>query len=223
MSPEEITKLFTANDGSYRFARWERPIVPVVFGVDEATLAVIKGAIEAVVTLAGHKMAETDPELGANLMLFFFTDWDELLTIPKLNELVPNLASVVQRLKIVKATQYRTFRFEENGAIQACFSFTCVHGDVVDQPADDLALSQAVGAILAWSSRAFTNASPLAVLPDTGGAVLRPEIADIIHVGYDQVMPASATDAAHALRLSARIMQQGAGQHGAGQRGQATP
>ena len=71
MEPAEIEALFTRADGSYLFARWGRPIVPVVFGVDDATLAVIKGAFEAVVALAGHRMAETDPELGANLMVFF--------------------------------------------------------------------------------------------------------------------------------------------------------
>ena len=42
----EIAALFSRADGSYRFARWGRPIVPVVFGVDGATLAVVKGLLE---------------------------------------------------------------------------------------------------------------------------------------------------------------------------------
>ncbi len=91
MTPDEIQGYFTGTDGAYAFARWGRPIVPVVFGVDEATLEVVKGAVEAVVVLAGHKMAETDPELGANLMMFFFRDWDELLDVPKLGEMIPGL------------------------------------------------------------------------------------------------------------------------------------
>jgi len=66
----DISSFFTRGDGTYAFARWGRPIAPVVFGVDDATLAVFKGAIEAVATLANHTMAETDPELGANLMVF---------------------------------------------------------------------------------------------------------------------------------------------------------
>ncbi len=49
---QTIEQLFTRADGAYVFARWGRPIVPVVFGVDDASLAVFKGAIEAVVTLA---------------------------------------------------------------------------------------------------------------------------------------------------------------------------
>lgn len=72
LTPEEIQALFTRSDGSYGFARWGRPIAPIVFGVQEETLTVVKGAIEAVATLAGHPMAETDPELGSNLMFFSF-------------------------------------------------------------------------------------------------------------------------------------------------------
>jgi hypothetical protein len=77
MTPDEIEALF-ARGGAYAFARWGRPIAPVVFGVDDATLSVIKGALEAVAALAGREIAETDPELGSNLMIFFFRDWDEL-------------------------------------------------------------------------------------------------------------------------------------------------
>lgn len=91
MTPAEIEALFTRADGSYAFARWGRPIAPIVFGVEDSTLATVKGAIEAVVTLAGHQMAETDPELGSNLMVFFFRDWDELMGVPDLDRLIPGL------------------------------------------------------------------------------------------------------------------------------------
>jgi len=95
----------------------------VVFGVDDATLAVFKGAIEAVVTLAQHQMAETDPELGANLMVFFCRDWDEMTDVPHLEKLVPDLGPLVARLKQADANQYRIFRFDEAGAIRAAFVF----------------------------------------------------------------------------------------------------
>ena len=39
---QKIEQLFTRADGAYVFARWGRPIVHVVFGVDEASLAVFK-------------------------------------------------------------------------------------------------------------------------------------------------------------------------------------
>ena len=82
MTAEQIETLFTRRDGQFAFARWGRPIAPVAFGIEEAALPVVKGALEAVAKLAGHDMVETDPELGSNLMMFFFADWAELLDVP---------------------------------------------------------------------------------------------------------------------------------------------
>lgn len=199
----EVAQLFTRADGAYVFARWGRPIVPVVFGVDEASLAVFKGAIEAVVTLASHQMAETDPELGANLMIFFCQDWDELSEVPHLDQLVPDLVPLVDKLKQAEANQYRIFRFDESGAIRAAFVFLRMDEHMAATAADTLALSQAVQTILLWSDRAFDDAPPLALIGDK--TVLRPEIAQVIRAAYDPVMPLAAQDASHALRLTARL------------------
>jgi hypothetical protein len=204
-SPEEIEKLFTRADGSYVFARWGRPIAPIVFGVQDATLQTVKGAIEAVVTLAGHQMAETDPELGANLMFFFFRDWEELLEVPDLGRLIPDLDALVTRLKGADASQYRAFRFDDQGGIQAAFVFLRMSGEMAKQPAESLALAQAAQVILLWGDQAFATQSPLAVLPDTGAVLLRPEIAGVIAAGYDRMMPVAAQDNSHALRLFARL------------------
>ncbi len=200
---QDITALFTRADGNYVFARWGRPIVPVVFGVDDATLAVFKGAIEAVVTLAGHQMAETDPELGANFMIFFCRDWAELPQVPHLDALVPDLLPLVAKLQKADANQYRIFRFDAAGAIRAAFVFLRMDDHLAAVSADTLALSQAVQTILLWSDTAFDQQPPLAMIE--GNAVLRPEIADVIRAAYDPVMPAMDRDASHALRLQARI------------------
>ncbi|MFT4150101.1 MAG: hypothetical protein QM656_07875, partial [Paracoccaceae bacterium] len=200
---DDITRLFTRADGSFLCARWGRPIVPVVFGVDDATLGTVKGAIEAVVTLAGHKMAETDPELGANLMVFFFRDWGELPQVPNLDRLIPDLGPLCDRLAAQGANQYRAFRFDEGGAIRAVFVFLRMDGHLSDMPAADLALTQAVQAILCWGDRAFAETSPLALAE--GQVILRPDIAAVIRAAYDPVLPAAAQDAAHALRLAARV------------------
>lgn len=203
MDAKAVEAFFTRSDGAYLFARWGRPIVPVVFGVDDATLSTVKGAIEAVVTLAGHKMAETDPELGANLMVFFFREWDELRHVPNLDRMIPDLAPLVGRLEAADANQYRIFRFDEAGAIKACFVFLRMDGHLAELPAETIALGQAVQAILLWSDNAFRESSPLV---QAGAAVmLRPEIAGIIHAGYAPVMPAVAQDPSHALRLAARL------------------
>ncbi len=200
---QDVTQLFTRADGAYVFARWGRPIVPVVFGVDDASLAVFKGAIEAVVALAGHQMAETDPELGANFMIFFCQNWTELTDVPHLGDLVPDLVPLVAKLQQADANQYRIFRFDEAGAIRAAFVFLRMDDHLASVSADTLALSQAVQSILLWSDTAFDEKPPLAMID--GKTVLRPEIADVIRAAYDPVMPAMDRDASHALRLQARI------------------
>ncbi len=203
MEADKVQALFTRSDGQYLFARWGRPIVPVVFGVDDATLGVVKGAIEAVVALAGHSTAETDPELGANLMVFFLNDWAELTDVPKLDQLIPDLGPLYVRLRAADANQYRSFRFEASGAIKAAFVFLRMDPHLSAVPADTLALSQAVQTIVLWSDRAFMGASPLALVGEV--AVLRPEIAGVIRAGYDRMMPVVAHDPSHAVRLAARV------------------
>ncbi|WP_147125721.1 hypothetical protein [Shimia ponticola] len=203
MDQATVEKLFTRSNGDYVFARWQRPIVPVVFGVEQQTLDVVKAAFEAVVVLAGHKMAETDPELGANLMVFFIRDWDELGQVPRLGDMIPDLQPLLGRLKAADANQYRVFRFEESGAIKAAFVFVRMDENLASVSADTLALSQAVQTVLLWSDQAFTDASPLAVMDGT--TILRPDVADVVRAAYDPVMPVAAQDASHALRLSARL------------------
>lgn len=203
MQSHKIARFFTRSDGQFLCARWGRPIVPVVFGVEEATLATLKGAIEAVVALAGHRMAETDPELGANLMVFFFRDWGELLEVPGLDRLIEGLGPLVARLRAADANQYRVFRFDETNAIKAAFVFVRMDDALADVPAETLALSQAVQVILLWSDTAFTETSALAVAD--GVTILRPGIGALIRAAYDPVLPAVASDPAHALRLAARM------------------
>lgn len=203
MDAAEVEELFTRADGSFLFARWGRPVCPVVFGVDDATLGVVKGAIEAVCALAGHEMGEMDAELGSNLMMFFMSDWNELLDVPGMDRLVPDLAPLVARLQGAEANQYRFFRFDERGAIKACFVFLRMDQHLSNVPAQTLALSQITQSMLLWSDRAFQDRSPLMVADDT--TILRPDFAALIRAAYDPVLPHAAQDSSHALRLAARI------------------
>lgn len=205
MTADDIAPLFTRDDGQYAFARWGRPVAPVVFGVAPETLSVIKGAYEAVVVLAGHRMAEVDPELGSNAMTFFCRDWAELTGVPDLDRLIPDLGALVARLERAGANQYRTFRFDGEGAIRACFTFFRMDADLSAQPAETLALGHVVQSVLLWSEGAFRTRSPLAVAQ--GRTILRPEIAGLIRAAYDPVMPVAAGDVSHALRLAARMGQ----------------
>ena len=204
MTDEEIAQLFTRSDGSYLCARWGRPIVPVVFGVEEDTLRKVKGAIEAVVALAGHRMAETDPELGANLLVFFLREWRELAEVRDLDRLIPDLGALLPRLEAAGANQYRVFRFDTEGGIRACFAFVRMDEELAAVPAEVLALNQAVQAILLWSDRAFSERAAM-VRAEGGITVLRPEVAAVIRAAYDPVLPVATREVAHALRLAARI------------------
>lgn len=203
MTPEEIAALFTRSDGSYLCARWGRPIAPVVFGCDDATLKLVKGALTALTRMAGHPMAETDPELGANLMIFFIRDWAELPDVPNLERMIPGLGPLCARLAAEGASQYRLVRVDRKGAIRAAFQFLRVNGDMARVPADQVAVTLAVQVMLLWSETAFAEGSPLERAGRRVG--LRPDIAAVIRAAYDPVMPAVARDASHALRLRARM------------------
>lgn len=203
MNHDHLEALFTRSDGSFTFARWGRPIAPIVFGVKDETLSIVKGALEAVMALSGHKMAETDPELGSNFMVFFFREWDELPEVPGLDRLIPQLPELLNRLKAVDANQYRVFHFDEQGAIKACFVFLRMEENLEKVPAETLALSQIAQSVLLWSDTAFREKSPLAVVGEK--TFLRPDIAGLIRAAYDPVLPGYSDDPSHALRLAARV------------------
>lgn len=202
VQPDQIERMFT-RDGGYAFARWGRPIAPVVFGVDDASLAMIKAGVEAIVLHAGHQMAETDPELGVNLMVFFCQEWAELSEVPDLDQMIPELGALVPRLQQAKAQQYRLFRFDESGAIKACFVFVRMDAAMSNLPVQVIALDQAVRSILLWGDSAFETHPPLEDSKD--GAILRADIARLVRAAYDPMMPAVAQDPSHALRMFARM------------------
>ena len=203
MTPQEIELMFTTATGEFSFARWGRPMAPVIFGVDDASVAVFKDAIGVLAGMVNIGLAETDPELGSNFMWFFLRDWQELLDTPDLHQLLPELANLVPRLQAGAATSYRLFRFDAAGAIQACFVFLRMDDVTAELPAEELAMTQMVQSMLLWGPQAFADTSPLARLA-TGTAVLRPEIAALLRVAYDRILPAASIDATLALRMSAR-------------------
>lgn len=188
LDADQIAALFTRPDGTFLCARWGRPIAPVIFGLADDSLAIFRTAIRAVVTDAGATLAETDPEMGSNLMIFFVRDWDELDGVPDLDRLTdqPGLPA---RLAEAKADQYRLFRFDPDGGIRACLTFLRLSGALAEAHPAQLAEALAVRAMLTFA-RDVTPSRPLAAL---------------IRAAYAPVLPAAATDPSYALRLAARI------------------
>ncbi len=204
LSAEDVEAFFLRGDGKYAFARWGRPIAPVIFGVDDATLSIFKGAIEAIAQLAGHAVDEVDTELGANLLMFFCKDWSELRTVPNLDRLILGFEELLKQLKQSDANQYRIFRFDEAGAIRACFVLIRIDDSLAETSAETLALSQAAQLILLWSDKAFLGSSPLGLV-EGDRVILKPEVAGLIRAAYDPVMPPASNDPSHALRIHARM------------------
>lgn len=188
MTADEIAALFTAGDGTFLCARWGRPVAPVVFGIDDALLAIFRAATAAVLADAPHPMTDTDPEMGANLLVFAVADWAELAGVPDLDRLT-GMAHLPQRLTSLGTDQYRLFRFDADGGIRACFTFLRVRGALAQLHPAQLAESVAVNAALTW-------ARPVVPTPD---------VARLIRAAYDPLLPAAARDPSHALRLIARL------------------
>ncbi|MFC0340878.1 hypothetical protein [Paracoccus niistensis] len=188
LTPDRIAALFTAPGGAFLCARWGRPVAPVVFGLDDASLSVFRAAIAAVFAHARYPMAETDPEMGANLMVFAVRDWDELAELPDLDRLT-GMQGLPERLAGQGADQYRLFRFDPDGSIRAAFAFLRLGGPLGQSHPAQLAESVAVNTLLTWA-HPVTPSRPLAGL---------------IRAAYDPLLPACARDPSHALRLAARL------------------
>lgn len=188
LGAEQIAALFTAPDGSFLCARWGRPVAPVVFGLDDTTLSVFRAATAAVFAHARHPMTDTDPDMGANLMVFAVRDWKDLAGLPDLDRLT-GMEGLPDRLAGQGADQYRLFRFDPDGSIRAAFAFLRLGGALGHSHPAQLAESVAVNALLTWA-HPVTPSQPLAAL---------------IRAAYDPLLPACARDASHALRLIARL------------------
>lgn len=201
---DSIEAYFTRSDGKYIFARWGRPIAPVVFGIQDETLITLKTAIQSMVGLANHELAETDPELGSNALFFFFLSWDELLEVKDLDKIIPDLGNLVERLKSIQANQYRFFRFDADGGIKAVFTFICMDENLSSVSAEVLCLNQVVHMFLLWSDDAFKHKSPTLVAKN-GRVILNPIIGEIIRAVYEPTMPLFSDDKSHALRAQARV------------------
>jgi len=204
MTPETVEALFTRSDGTFRFARWGRPLAPVVFGTDDASLDLIKDALRTTAALGRLEIVDTDPEFGANLLIFFVSDWGELAAVPNLDRLIPDLGPLLDRLVRAEANQYRSFRFDADGAISLCTIMLRMDDVLSALPAQTLATGQIVQSMLLWSDTAFRTESPLLTITDSGLTVARPDIAALLRAAYDPVLPAASEDPVHAHRLAAR-------------------
>jgi len=144
------------------------------------------------------------PELGSNLMFFFCTDWDELDMVPNLDKLLPDFDILKASLKRSGANQYRTFSFDQNGGIRVCIVLLRFDEHMAETTIQTLGVGQMTQCILLWGDEVFDADSPIAIIPQNGMCIVKPNYAAVIRAAYDPTMPPSATDASHAMRLAAR-------------------
>lgn len=184
----QIQAMFTDAGGRFLCARWGRPVAPVIFGLEDASLDIFRGAIRSGFAHAGHPMADTDPETGANLMLFFVRDWTELSAVPDLDRLT-GLDDLPRRLSGQAADQYRLFRFDDRGGIRACLNFLNMGGALAEAHPGRLAEKVMMQSALTFAREISPSAS----------------LAALIRAAYDPILPVATTEPAHALRLAARL------------------
>ena len=67
-----------------------------------------------------------------------------------------------------------------------------------------LGVGQMAQCILLWGDEAFKDTSPIALVPENGMCIVKPNYAALIKAAYDPAMPPSATETSHAMRLAAR-------------------
>ena len=204
LSLKEIETLFTGSDGVFRFARWNRPIVPIIFGVDDETLVHLKTSIVTTIGITGNKIEETNPELGANLMWFFCKEWEEILSVPDLKKLIPNLNDIVKKLQTTSTKSYRIFAFDNEGGIKMCVQLIKVSDETAEMSIQALATGETFQCLVLFSSKAFIDESPIAQISQNNLCVPKPEYAALVRAAYDPVLPVSSQDKSHALRLFAR-------------------
>ena len=200
-----LVRSFFLRDGRYHFSRWSKSLSPVIFGVDDKSLVAMKLAFSDVLALTTLKLSDFDPDLGANLLMFFCSKWDELNIIPNLNKLIPNLSELLETLNQNKGNQYRTFSFSTDGSINFVVVLLRYDIELSSVSVQTLAVSQMFQSVLLWSPEAFKADSPIAVIKETNRCVVKPFYAALLKAAYDPVLPNYSVDEIHAMRLEARI------------------
>ncbi|MGB0508071.1 MAG: hypothetical protein ACPGGK_17940 [Pikeienuella sp.] len=196
---------------AFKFARWGGPICPVVVGLDDKGTQLFEEAIGAVVELAGAKLDEIDPEMGANMMVYIMGDWAHAAQAPNLPNFIPDLPLLIERLNKAGANRYRVFAFDDQGAIRASITMLRYDEQMQEAPVDYIALTEAALAMLVYDEGGVMQDRPVILAKfedddeDIARAVVSPWHGRLLAAAYDPTIPAGSKDPSLALRLAARI------------------
>ena len=203
---ERIQRLFGGDN--FKFARWGGPISPVVIGLDDKGAKLFEEAIGAVADMAGAKIEEIDPEMGANFMVYVMADWSHAARAPNLPNFLPDLPDLIDRLEKANANRYRVFAFDDQGAIRAAITLLRYDEQMQAAPVDYIALTEAALGMLVFDEAGAANDRPVIMAQFEDGdqrAILTPWHAMLLRASYDPAIPAGSKDPTLAMRLAARI------------------
>ena len=194
---------------AFKFARWGGPICPVVVGLDDKGARLFEEAIGAVADLAGARMEEIDPEMGANMFIYVMSDWASAALAPNLGSFIPDLPALVARLTEANANRYRVFAFDDQGAIRASITMLRYDEQMQEAPVDYIALTEAMLAMLVFDERGVAEDRPVVMAKfeddEEARAILNPWHGRLLRAAYDPTIPAGSKDPALAMRLAARV------------------
>lgn len=118
-------------DGWYLCVCWGWFVVLVIFGLVDEMLDIFCDVICVVLVYVCYFIVEIDFEMGVNMMSFFLCDWDELVSVLDLVELIGQFDLFVC-LVGYGVSQYCIFWFDVDGGICVCMIFVNMGGVLVD-------------------------------------------------------------------------------------------
>lgn len=212
---EAIRQLFTRSAESvegapedpaqrFRFARWGRPLAPVVLGLDEESAEAARAAVVEAAEAAGVGAVDEDPDLEANFLICVCEKWSQLKSISGLDRLIPDLERLLTLLSAVGANQYRIFRVAPEEGIS--FAVTLVRFDesVAGLSAQAIGATQAAHGLLMWSDEAFAEDAPVAI-NRSGRGVIKTFHAKLLKAAYGEDAPSTSEDPNLADQLAAAM------------------
>ncbi|MCX7644165.1 MAG: hypothetical protein N2Z62_02570 [Rhodobacteraceae bacterium] len=200
MTPAEVAAFFTHGDGSYRFARWVRPIVPFVVGGGEGFAACIRHGLAEVAAISGHPAEPEGAPVDLTWAVLGVERWRDLPALPGAEAAIPGLAALATRLEAQDATQFRSFRRAAAGGIAGVTTVLRLPRLLERFPAEVVGVRQAVLAHLTWSVPKLTSWNMM-----DEAHRLRPEMVALLRAAYAPGLPAAADDAGHAACLAAAM------------------
>lgn len=205
MTPDDIRTYFARAGGQYQFARWNRPIVPVVFGDHCLDPGLLREALVRLSGITGHPVDLEAPPSAMTYGTLVVREWRDLAATPGAGKAMPGLAKLGAEAERQGGNQFRTFQRDWRGGIKRCVAvIRTAAGRFDDLTPESMALRQAALSFLHWSIPGVVKLRLVMPGPD-GVDDLKPEVVALLRAAYDPAMPVSSRDPRHADQLAERM------------------